>query len=121
MDLTEYPTKTELTEVEKEAMERYARAFLDGDSIPEELDIPDNTKNWRRALLDQTEAKVFEGINPLESINEITQRNISEIHGNDNLSAVVCDGYWDDKFLLTDSTVSDPSTVVPAEYTFYQL
>lgn len=113
----EYPTRTEFTEIEKTAIDRYAKAFLDEDVIPE-LDVPDETKNWHRALLVPTIEKVFEGTNPLESYYSILQRNMSEIPAGDNsgISTVVFEGNWDDKFIVLESP-----TEVPEEYTPYQL
>lgn len=114
----QYPTKTEFSDAEKAAIRRYAKTFLDQDTIPGEIDIPDDTKNWRRAIFVPTIGKVFEGTTPLEGYNAIMQRCMSEIPAGDNSSqsTLAFDGYWDDKFLITESPIE-----IPAEYTPYEL
>ena len=118
MSIEQYPEKTEFTNAEKVAIDRYARTFLDFDTMPEEIDIPDDTKNWRRVIFVPTIGKVFEGTTSLEGYNAIMQRCMSEIPAGDNSSqsTLAFDGYWDDKFLVTESPIE-----VPAEYTPYEL
>lgn len=119
----QYPTKTEFSDTEKAAISRYAKTFIDFDTIPEEIDIPDDTKNWRRAIFVPTIGKVFEGATPLEGYNEIMQKSMPEITDNSGVSTVAFDGYWDDTFLVIEPSTdgTELSTKVPAEYTPYEL
>lgn len=85
-------------------------------------EIPEDTKNWRRALWLPSLNRVFEGIDSKEGHGSIVRRNASQIPLDDKtaVGAIVFNGYWDDKFLAIDTTTTKPSQEAPEGYTFYQ-